>query len=551
MDNQRIDIFENLHDFDLIDNILNDVLYADNLEEKDKIKFFYYIGKAYFEQHSEYERAHQILLAIPHYFQNEASYLKEYLLMGKITYNAGKYDKGVQNCETALKYIDADVVTDDERAETYLYLGLCAYEIRDLKKAIHYMTLANGHRFEDPEDNYRANFYLAMAHHRANEFYEAIPYYHRATKEAEIMADIIGREYCTLPYYSNHWLARTYDEIEDLENTIKYELLAYKYAVADEFRYFASYNLGDAFLEAEDYKNAIKYYNLAIEYRKSESEFNFKPNNFMRAEVYYSLGKAYIQEEEYKKAIESLNTFKKYVNDKSRLHDYFYTIGEAYFELEDLESAIFSFEKAVDFANDDNERYYGLYELGKTLYENEDYSEAIEALNKSLDYMETDVNKVYSVLYLAKSFYQVDEYETALQLLREICELNVDDWATFETYYEIGSNLYMIDEEEEAINMFEFAKQQTDDQDDIDQANYGIAKCYSSLENFGAVLEILSTLIENSEYNELDYFNYLLAQAFHAFGDKEKAEIFIERALEFGGDEYDYILELKEEIDEM
>lgn len=551
MNNQEAGIFEKLHDFDFIDNVLNDVLYSDENEE-DKAGAFYTIGKAYFELYSEYARAHQILLAIPEYFQDERYYFAVFSLCGKVAYHGGAYEKGLEECEIALKYSEQQGVDPLSRANLYLYLGLCAYELRILDKAIYYMTKANEYEFEDEEDNYRANFYLGMAYFRSEEYEKSIPYYHKATEKAMKVAEIIGKDVCTLPYYSNHYLGCIYAKIREFEEAVKYETLAFNYAITDEFKYFASFFLGDDYYLLKDYEKAVKYFNIALEYRKKEKEFNVRPDDLGRAEAHLRLGKSYYHLDENEKAIEQFKLFKKELKDKDRYYEYFYETGKAYADMKEYDSAIFNFEKALNLVDDDNDdKYYILYDLGVALYKADEYEDAVEVLQESLDYMETDTNKLYSYLYLAKCLYQLDEYQKSLEALREICDLEVGDYETCQVYTLIGENLYMLDEEEEAIKMLIFAKNHTENEYAIDKANYEIAKCYFSLENYEMTLKILSTLIENEYYNELYYFNYLLAGCFYQFEDRKNAQLFIARALEFGGDEYSYVLELKESIDEM
>lgn len=550
MNNQEIDVFERLHDFDYIDKVLDDILYSDK-EEEEKIGIFYTIGKAYFELYSEYARAHQILLAIPHYFQDERYYFAVYSLCGKIAYHGGAYEKGLEDCELALKYSKQKGINFLSRANLYLYLGLCAYELRILDKAIHYITKANGYEFEDEEDNYRANFYLGMAYYRSEEYEQSLPYYHKATEKAMKVADIIGKDICTLPYYSNHYLGCSYAKVGEYEKAVKYEYLAFNHAVTDEFKYFASFFLADDYYLLEDYEKAVKYFNIALEYRKKEKEFNVRPDAEGRAEAHLRLGKSYYYLDENEKAIEQFKLFKEELKDKDRYYEYFLEIGKVYSDMGEYNTAIFNFEKALSLVDNNRNKYYILYNLGRTLYRADEYEYAVEVLQKSLEYTRTDTNRFYSSLYLAKTFYQLDEYQESVEVLKEICDLEVGDYEICQVYTLIGENLYMLDEEEEAINMLTFAKNHTEDEETINKANYEIAKCYFSLENYEMVLKILSTLLENEDYNELYYFNYLLAGCFYQFEDRENAQLFIGRAVEFGGDEYSYVLELKESIDEM
>lgn len=155
--------------------------------------------------------------------------------------------------------------------------------------------------------------------------------------------------------------ARIYNQLGDLETTIKYFLIADSlYAVSDEkiLRDIGVYNaaaLGSIFQEQRQYDKAKEYYERAIQQSAGQATI------YPLVQSLEALANLYIQNKEYAKAMEIFyNKLFPVINkdaDSSVLMYTYFDLGDIHSNLNNTDSAFFYYNRAINFMYEGNELY--------------------------------------------------------------------------------------------------------------------------------------------------------------------------------------------------
>lgn len=235
--------------------------------------------------------------------------------------------------------------------------GEAAWFKRNLPEAIFYLNtyIQKEKQPTDSNDFVNANDLLSVVYLTKSLYDSAL--YFSATAFAAI--DKIQNKRLLPNLYQTK--ARLYNQLGDLENTIRYFSIADSlYAVSDEkilrdIGVYTAAALGSIFQEQRQYEKAKEYYERAIEKASDQSAI------YPLVQSLEALANLYIQNKEYAKALDIFynKLFPLVLKnaDSSVLMYSYFDLGDIHSNLNNTDSAFFYYNRAISFMYERNELY--------------------------------------------------------------------------------------------------------------------------------------------------------------------------------------------------
>lgn len=536
-----------------IDGALESFEIALKSSNKDIKNCYYEIGKMYCEE-KELEKALDYLLKAIKNMKEETTPKDKFFpcsyLLGKVYYKLGELSLAEKTFKKIEEY-------EGEKELLNIYLGKLYMENTEYNKAR--KTFQKSYEVEENSiGKYYSSYFIGVLDFQEGEYEKAVENFNTAI---EIWNEI-GQEceeeesfsYIT-PSEIYRYLAKAYTELKNPQKIL--ELVK---------------NLKDMEEEKErsDEENCI-YWN--------------------------TIGELYLQADCLEEALENFEVALNYAFTPKENQPIYINIGRCYLKLENYKLAMKNFKSALRVAQTLEEKIYPTYLLVETNFQKEDFDEIIPTLLPLLEELdkkklsekakERVLNHFDSRLYfninclLGKIYGMLEEYDKSLEFLERVrrksvgeiegCELNY--WLgrayfesksqrkgirfltyayellkklppekrvyNFEITYALGVTYYKVREYEEAMKFLDESRQNSTDEGEIYVIDYCVAMCYYENKNYEATLNTLYPLKDISHKNqELVY--YFMAISCYYLDEIERGIQYIERAIEFDGENEDY-----------
>jgi TolA-binding protein len=279
-------------------------------------------------------------------------------------------------------------------------------------------------------------------------------------------------------YYNN-------GQFQDAGQLFNKLILEYYYT---DFALQAEQYVADTYIATEKYEEAIKFYKSEIsklplndEVLRNQVSSNSKIN------ALFKIGKAYFKINEWQKARVNLSSYLKLSKDKLFVSEAYLLIGDTYAKIDDIESAIDSYTK-VDKNDTDNYKN-ALFKKGNFLLDLKKYDKAADTFSTLLKiFINEEVIAKYIIAQIKDG--QITSANKAIKSFKDKYPKQFNYFAAFD--FEKGEYLRINKNYNDALKSFQNIKKNYKNSDYADDAAYHEALTYITLNKQQEALDILT-----------------------------------------------------------
>lgn len=299
----------------------------------------------------------------------------------------------------------------------------------------------------------------------------------------------------------------------------------------------AHYQIAMSFFEEENYKQA---------YQEFDKLFHNAENPDLQISAMYQSALCLVEINEHNKALEIYSDLRRQFPDSKLVDDALLQSGLIYNQLENYSSALDAFKVLLREYPGSEFKDEAQYSIAMIFYNEGKYEEAYEEFKKfsSSEFKDYRDYQAETMYYAALCLIQLDSPGAALNSLKSLIKKFPESEWVDDTFLVIGELNFYQGNFEEAINAYQSIGKKYPNSDIAVQAELGIANSYFQLGKWLESIDTYESFISNySEHKEVENVipncanqigeaYYKLATDQHKNGEKEKAKVNLEKALD-------------------